>query len=64
MNKETVVYLTQEDAEKFALFLKHYGFFTPLIQDGLLNMNNGNVILNINNGIVAKVTKEEVVYKK
>ena len=61
----TILELTDYEAETFILFQKHRKFFEVLLENNVHVMRDGNAILSFNNdGDLAKVRLEQVVYKK
>ena len=56
--------LTASDIEKFKLFQKHYELFLIMEERGVFNIQFGKCILNIANGDVQTITKEEGIYKR
>jgi hypothetical protein len=58
------IILSDEDADKFVAFQKHYALFTIMEKAGAFDVSYGKVILNVAGGIVQNIVKEEVVYKR
>lgn len=61
----TTIQLTKQDAELFLVFREHQDFFDRIIHEKIHLMTNGNAILSFNNqGQLAKVKLEQIVYKR
>ncbi len=61
---KTTIYLIPAEVQQFLLFQKNYELFVILEKTGVLNMQYGKAILNIADGKVQLITKEESVYKR
>ena len=59
---QTLIYLTDIDARKFLLFQKHYELFDAMEQSKALDVKYGKITLNILQGKLQNIVKEEIVY--
>lgn len=60
----TTVIMTDEDAERFKVFLEHYTMFSALIDNGVNSMRSGTMQLTFDEfGVMRGIKKEHVVYR-
>lgn len=61
--QSTIIYLTDEDAVKFSLFMKHYEKISLLIESGAFEQKNGTIALNFdNNGELKTIQRADFLY--
>lgn len=65
MNNQTVIHLTDADAEKFLLFMEHYDKFTVLLEAGVFNQKKCTIALNIDhNGVLNSIQRADFLYSR
>jgi len=59
----TIIYLTPIDAELFVKFQKYHQLFQLLVDKGVFNQKNGNVLLNFGpNGEISSIERHDILY--
>lgn len=58
--KQNMVFLSDEQAALFILFMKHYDSFGLMIQSGVFDIVNGNAILSFDGQAKLKTIKREL----
>lgn len=64
MSEQTTIFLTPMDAEQFKDFQKNYTNFCLLRSHGIFDVQYGKITLNIGQGQIQTIVKEEIVYKR
>jgi hypothetical protein len=63
MSDINVVHMSEEDAVKLALFLKHYDKINVLIKAGFFEQKKANIIVNIDHtGKIQNIKREDFLY--
>jgi len=62
---ETVIQLTEEDAAKFVLFMKHYDIISVLIEKGVFEQKKAAITLHFDhNGVLQTLQRADFMYSK
>lgn len=63
MNNEVTVFLTPIDAELFKKFQKHHALFKLLIEKGVFDQANANIMLNFDaSGTLGSIERHDILY--
>lgn len=60
----TTIEISDETAERFVSFQKHWDLFNTLDKYGIISMKSGKITININEGVVVNIIKEEKVFSR
>lgn len=62
---ETVIQLTDEDAAKFVLFMKHYDMISTLVEKGVFEQKKAAITLHFDhNGTLQTIQRADFMYSK
>jgi hypothetical protein len=62
--KNTLVYLTEEDATRFKQFCQYYEKFSFLLERDIFDIKNGRAILHFDcDGVLRQINVERISYK-
>jgi len=65
MNNEITIFLTEEEALKFAKFQKYYTEFMLLIDRGVFDQKNGAITMHFDhNGILQTIQRADFLYSR
>lgn len=65
MIQKIPIFIPNDEAEKYMLFLKHYDLFTLLLKRDVFNQKNASVTLDFDNsGILSSVRRTDILYSK
>ncbi len=63
--EQTTVYLSEEDAKKFIEWQKHYDTFQLLLDRGVFDVKNGNVVLHFDSvGTLQTIERGDILYAR
>lgn len=63
MNKTTTIFLTPIDAELFLKFQKHHEMFKLLVESGVFDNKNANIMLNFDkDGNIGSIERHDILY--
>ncbi len=59
------VYMPDEDAKKYILFLKHYDMFDLLLKKGVFEQRNASITLHFDSsGILQAINRSDILFSK
>lgn len=63
MNETTAIFLTPIDAELFIKFQKHHEMFKLLVEHGVFDNKNANIMLNFDKeGNIGSIERHDILY--
>lgn len=63
MEKRVTIFLTPIDAELFIKFQKHHTLFKLLVEKGVFDYKNANIMLNFDNeGNIGSIERHDILY--